>query len=100
MGRTKIVGPAGRYGARYGSTLRKRVKLIEEKRLAHHRCPKCNTAGKLTRISIGIWTCRKCGYTFAGGAWIPRTILGKSFAPEEIKELKKAYKGEGKVIHA
>mgnify|MGYP000368431467 CR=1 FL=1 len=26
MGKTKVIGIAGRYGARYGSTLRKRVK--------------------------------------------------------------------------
>ncbi|RLE82350.1 MAG: 50S ribosomal protein L37ae [Thermoprotei archaeon] len=98
MGRTKIVGAAGKYGARYGATLRKRVKLIEERRRTPHRCPRCRTPGRLVRISIGIWTCRKCGYTFAGGAWVPKTILGKSFAPEELKQILKAYKSPGKVL--
>lgn len=87
MGRTKVVGSAGRFGARYGATLRKRVKIIEERMRAPHRCPRCLTPGRLKRISVGIWTCRKCGYTFAGGAWVPRTQLGKTFAPEELREM-------------
>ncbi|MCS7386400.1 MAG: 50S ribosomal protein L37ae [Candidatus Methanomethylicota archaeon] len=73
MGRTRKVGIAGRYGARYGSTIRLRVKKIEEARRAPHRCPRCRTRGKLKRISVGIWTCRKCKYTFAGGAYVPLT---------------------------
>ncbi|RLE97029.1 MAG: hypothetical protein DRJ96_04945, partial [Thermoprotei archaeon] len=32
----------------------------------------------------------KCGYTFAGGAWVPRTELGKTFTPEELKGIKRA----------
>ena len=97
MGHTKRVGIAGRYGARYGSTLRKRVKLIEEKRRAPYRCPRCKTLRRMRRISVGIWQCRKCGYTFAGGAWIPRTILGRSFAPEELREVMKELK-TGRII--
>ncbi|RLE61391.1 MAG: 50S ribosomal protein L37ae [Thermoprotei archaeon] len=87
MGRTKVVGSAGRFGARYGSTLRKKVALIEKKMKGKHRCPRCHSRGTLKRVSIGIWTCKKCGYTFAGGAWIPRTQLGKTFAPEELKQM-------------
>jgi len=26
--------------------------------------------------SVGVWTCRKCGYTFAGGAYTPFTKIG------------------------
>ncbi|RLE51501.1 MAG: 50S ribosomal protein L37ae [Candidatus Methanomethylicota archaeon] len=73
MGRTKKVGSAGRFGARYGSTIRLRVKEIEEAMRAPHRCPRCRTRGKLKRLSVGIWTCRKCGHTFAGGAYVPLT---------------------------
>jgi len=27
----------------------------------------------VTRQSVGIWSCGKCGHTFAGGAWEPFT---------------------------
>ena len=89
MGHTKVVGSAGRFGARYGSTLRRKVAMIEAKMRAPHRCPRCYTPGRLKRVSVGIWTCRKCGYTFAGGAWIPRTELGKTFTPEELRHVKR-----------
>jgi len=59
--RTKVVGIAGRYGPRYGSTLRKRVKAVLEQRYAPHICPFCGAKGKVVRISTGIWMCKKCG---------------------------------------
>ncbi|RLE98031.1 MAG: 50S ribosomal protein L37ae [Thermoprotei archaeon] len=90
MRRTKVVGSAGRFGARYGATLRRKVALIEAKMRGPHRCPRCYTRGKVRRISVGIWKCFKCGYTFAGGAWVPRTELGKTFTPEELKGIKRA----------
>lgn len=85
--RTRIVGRAGRFGARYGSTLRKKVAAIESKMKAKHRCPRCQTLGSLRRVSVGVWSCKKCGYTFAGGAYVPRTEAGRTFAPEELKKL-------------
>jgi len=87
---TKIVGPAGKFGARYGSTLRKKVALIERKMRAKHRCPRCDTLGSLRRVSVGIWMCKKCGYTFAGGAYTPRTEMGRALLPEELKAVKGA----------
>lgn len=88
MGRTKVVGTAGRFGARYGMTIRHKVAAIEAKMRGPHRCPRCLTRGTVRRANIGIWACRKCGYTFAGGAWTPRTELGKTFTPEELKGIK------------
>ncbi|MEM2795463.1 MAG: 50S ribosomal protein L37ae [Thermofilaceae archaeon] len=88
MGRTKVVGSAGRFGARYGMTLRHKVAAIEAKMKGPHRCPRCFTRGTVGKVSSGIWRCRKCGYTFAGGAWTPRTELGKTFASEELKNIK------------
>ncbi len=76
MGRTKKAGRAGRFGARYGSTLRQRVAKIEANMKALHKCPSCQTKA-VRRISTGIWSCRKCGHTFTGGAWIPVTDAQK-----------------------
>ena len=84
--RTKVVGIAGRYGARYGSTLRKKVRDILEKRYAPHTCPFCGYKGRVVRISIGIWMCRKCGVKWAGGAYVPRTELSKYFPKVVVRE--------------
>jgi ribosomal protein L37AE/L43A len=27
-------------------------------------------------VSVGVWGCRKCGFTFTGGAYTPTTKLG------------------------
>ena len=85
MGRTKVVGIAGKFGARYGSTLRKRYKEVMEKRYAPHQCPHCGFVGRVFRLSTGIWQCRKCGATWAGGAYVPRTGLSKHFPKQIIK---------------
>ncbi|MHA1916906.1 MAG: 50S ribosomal protein L37ae [Candidatus Ranarchaeia archaeon] len=77
MGRTKKVGITGRFGARYGVTLRKRVKKIEAVSKTASKCPSCFTVA-VRKQSVGIWKCRKCGFTFAGGAWVPVTQRGKS----------------------
>ncbi len=84
--RTRAVGIAGRYGARYGSTLRKKVRDILSKRYAPHTCPFCAAKGTVYRISTGIWACRKCGVKWAGGAYIPRTGLNKYFPKIVIRE--------------
>ena len=76
MPRTKKVGIAGRYGVRYGTKLRSRVKTILENMKKPHKCPQCATKA-VKRISVGIWSCKKCGYTFTGGAYLPITPLGK-----------------------
>jgi large subunit ribosomal protein L37Ae len=31
---------------------------------------------KVKRESVGIWKCKKCSYTFTGGAYMPVTKLG------------------------
>ncbi len=77
--RTRVVGIAGRYGARYGSSLRKKVRDILMKRYQPHVCPFCASKGTVYRVSTGIWACRKCGAKWAGGAYVPRTGLSKYF---------------------
>ena len=42
------------------------------KRSKKYTCPVCQYQ-KVERKSVGIWTCKKCGHTFAGGAWEPFT---------------------------
>jgi large subunit ribosomal protein L37Ae len=76
MGRTKKVNRTGRFGARYGSTLRNRVLKVERVLKSIHKCPSCQTKA-VHRTSTGIWVCRKCGYTFTGGAYSPFTDAQK-----------------------
>ena len=77
MGRTKKVGSTGKFGSRYGAKLRRRVLDIEKKRHEAHRCPSCATRA-LSRKAAGLWICKKCGITFAGGAYVPYTDAGKA----------------------
>ena len=76
MGRkTKKVAMTRGFGARYGVTLRKRyIKVVTEARRTH-KCPQCGVEA-VKRVSVGVWNCRKCGVTFAGGAYTPVTKLG------------------------
>ena len=66
--RTKKVGITGKYGTRYGSTLRKLVRKIE---ISQHSTYKCVFCGKdsVKRTNAGIWNCRSCRKTVAGGAY-------------------------------
>ncbi len=87
--RTRVVGIAGRFGARYGSTLRKRWKEVMERRYDAQKnmpCPFCGARGHIKRISVGIWKCEKCGAVWAGGAYVPRTGLNKHFPKVVVRE--------------
>ncbi|MHA1369422.1 MAG: 50S ribosomal protein L37Ae [Promethearchaeota archaeon] len=78
MPRTKKVGIVGRFGPRYGTLVRYRVKKIEEQyRTKRLKCPKCQTMA-VKRISVGLWGCKKCGIKFTGGAYSLNTPLGLS----------------------
>ncbi|MDR2708148.1 MAG: 50S ribosomal protein L37ae [Nitrososphaerota archaeon] len=71
----KKVGSTRGFGARYGSTVRKRyVKVITELKRPH-KCPQCGFV-RVHRVSVGVWKCSKCKYTYAGGAYTPLTKLG------------------------
>ena len=72
----KKVGSTGRFGARYGRRVKISLKQIEEKQRMLYVCPSCKRRS-LRRIAPGIWECKKCGAKFAGGAYTPRTELGK-----------------------
>lgn len=97
MGRTKKVGPTRGLGPRYGATVRKRyVKVVTEMKKSH-TCPQCGFP-RVKRVSVGVWKCRKCGFTFAGGAYTPSTKLGavaKRVAKgAPVEEAVKAVEGE------
>ncbi|TRO45235.1 50S ribosomal protein L37ae [Candidatus Bathyarchaeota archaeon] len=71
----KKVGPTRGLGVRYGSKVRKRYAKVIVGMKKTHKCPQCGFA-KVRRKSVGIWKCKKCDYTFAGGAYVPTTKLG------------------------
>ncbi|KAK3180108.1 60S ribosomal protein L43 [Lecanicillium sp. MT-2017a] len=75
--RTKKVGVTGKYGTRYGASLRKQVKKMEVTQHARYTCTFC---GKVTvrRHSTGIWNCKSCKRTIAGGAY---TV---AYVPEQV----------------
>lgn len=93
--RTKKVGIVGKYGTRYGGSLRKQAKRIE---IAQHRFANpwtrfsvglgvtlwlgvvrskyfCDFCGKykVKRKAVGIWDCKHCGKSKAGGAYTLNT---------------------------
>jgi large subunit ribosomal protein L37Ae len=83
---TKKVGIVGRFGAKYGTSVRYRVKKCESYKLAPGKCPRCETKA-VKRASVGLWRCRKCGAVFTGGAYTPSTPLGQqSFRITKRKE--------------
>jgi large subunit ribosomal protein L37Ae len=75
LGKMKKVGPTRGLGVRYGSTVRKRYMRATAGLKKKHRCPQCGFV-KVKRVSVGVWKCKKCDYTFAGGAYMPTTKLG------------------------
>jgi len=70
MGKGKKVGSAGRYGVRYGRSIRHKVSAIEKKEKLKYECPKCHKI-KVKRLSSGIWQCRGCNVKFGGKAYVP-----------------------------
>ena len=70
--RTTKVGITGKYGTRYGASLRKQVKRMEVSQHAKYTCTFC---GKNTvkRTAVGIWHCGACKKTISGGAYVVST---------------------------
>jgi len=71
MARTKKVKAAGRFGARYGRSVRTKIATIESIQRKKQKCIFCTGVAK--RLSKGIWKCKKCGKKFAG----PTFMLNK-----------------------
>jgi len=88
--RTKKVRSVGRFGARYGVRIRRRIQEVEAEQRKRHRCPRC-LAVAVKRRSTGVWACGRCGHVFAGGAYRPvvtTALRGEVIAVEEAEEKK------------
>ncbi|PSC71657.1 60S ribosomal L37a [Micractinium conductrix] len=70
--RTKKVGIVGKYGTRYGASLRKQIKKIEVSQHSKYFCSFCGKFG-MKRQVVGIWKCKACNKTQAGGAYVLNT---------------------------
>jgi len=68
--KTKKAKSAGRFGARYGKTVKARLIKVEEKQRKKQKCPFCGKLGA-KRLSKGIWKCTrtKCGKKFASDTY-------------------------------
>eukprot|EP00292_Cryptomonas_paramecium_P000804 CAMPEP_0113686668 /NCGR_PEP_ID=MMETSP0038_2-20120614/15430_1 /TAXON_ID=2898 /ORGANISM="Cryptomonas paramecium" /LENGTH=92 /DNA_ID=CAMNT_0000607041 /DNA_START=86 /DNA_END=364 /DNA_ORIENTATION=+ /assembly_acc=CAM_ASM_000170 len=69
---TTKVHITGKYGVRYGASLRKQIKKIE---ITQHATYTCQFCGKdsVKRQAVGIWKCKACKKTLAGGAYTMNT---------------------------
>jgi len=70
---TKKVGSTGRFGPRYGVSVRRRVGSVEKKQRQKHECPSCSKIN-VKRISTGIFKCSSCEYKYASGAYYPTKV--------------------------
>ena len=89
--RTKKVGITGKYGTRYGASLRKTVKKMEISQHSKYTCTFCGK-DKMKREAVGIWKChdKNCRIVVAGGAWSYSTTAAASVrsAVRRLRELK------------
>ncbi|MGC9037761.1 MAG: 50S ribosomal protein L37ae [Candidatus Micrarchaeia archaeon] len=66
-----------KWNVRHGASLRKRYLAVLEQKRDTYVCSVCGKKA-VKRISTGIWQCKHCGATFAGGAFTPSTEAGKA----------------------
>jgi len=66
--KTKKAKASGRFGPRYGKTVRARLNKVEEKQRKKQKCPFCSKLG-VKRLSKGIWKCSKCNKKFASDVY-------------------------------
>merc|ERR1712001_504111 len=63
----------GKYGTRYGASLRKMVKKMEVTQHMRHTCTFCGKES-MKRSATGLWKCKPCRRTVAGGAYNYSTV--------------------------
>jgi large subunit ribosomal protein L37Ae len=59
---------AGRFGARYGRSVRAKLVKTEIKQRKKQTCPLCKRIGA-KRLANGIWKCSKCDKKFASNTY-------------------------------
>merc|ERR1711908_74450 len=85
--RTKKVGICGKYGTRYGATLRKVVKKFEISQDATYVSPFCGK-NSVKRVAGGIWKCKRTNKKIAGGSYTMSTTAATT-AKATIMRLKR-----------
>jgi large subunit ribosomal protein L37Ae len=68
MALSKELASIKRFGPRYGRTVKHKVGMVENMRRKSTKCPYCNYDA-VSRLSAGIWQCKKCNSKFAGKAY-------------------------------
>jgi large subunit ribosomal protein L37Ae len=66
--KSKKTKSAGRFGARYGKSVRDKLVNVESKQRIKQNCPFCEKSG-VKRLSKGIWHCSKCDKKFASNTF-------------------------------
>lgn len=92
MAKEKGLGPAKRFGARYGATTKHRFASIEKEQKKPQICPYCSKP-KAKRISYGIFECKKCNSKFTGRAYVTgrktkqfEAVKEEVVSKEEVKQ--------------
>lgn len=68
MSRTKKVKIAGKFGARYGSTVREKYGVVATKQAKKQQCPYCKKF-KVKKTSKGVWHCKSCNKRFTARSY-------------------------------
>ena len=89
--RTRKVGVTGKYGTRYGASLRKQVKKMEITQHAVYTCAFCGKDA-VRRTAVGIWNCKSCRKVVAGGAYVVTTVAAATVRSSirRLRELQEA----------
>lgn len=83
----KGLGPAKRFGPRYGRTVKFKLAKIEKQQKKPQICPYCDKP-KAKRIAAGIYECNKCNAKFTGRAYFLKKKAPVIIKPTEEEEEK------------
>lgn len=68
MVKKKKAGVAGKFGVRYGATVKEKYNAVASKQVKKQQCPYCKKFSA-KRTSKGIWYCKACKKKFAAHAY-------------------------------